>query len=72
METAHPSRDVSALDFPFGRKASPMIETRIDAHAPSAASARPEEPVRTRSPFVRPTVEEMGRLKELTLVGGSL
>jgi hypothetical protein len=49
-----------------------MIETRFDAQAFPAASARPEEPVRGRLPFVRPAVEDLGRLKELTLIGGSL
>jgi len=49
-----------------------MIEPRFDAQASPAASARPDEPVRGRLPFVRPAVEDLGRLKELTLVGGSI
>jgi hypothetical protein len=49
-----------------------MSEPLVDAQALSAASAYPEEPARKRLPFVRPSVEELGRLKDLTLVGGSL
>jgi hypothetical protein len=49
-----------------------MTEPGSDFQVLSAASAHAEDPARGRQPFIRPTVEDLGRLKELTLVGGSL
>lgn len=48
-----------------------MIETRSDAPALPAVPENAEEPAGPRGPFVQPAVEELGRLTELTLLGGS-
>lgn len=64
-----PRKPAPAL-HPSARKARPMNEPRLNAQAHPAPSA--EAPARGRMPFVAPTVEDLGRLKDLTLVGGSL
>ncbi|MDB4952043.1 MAG: hypothetical protein JWM27_4692 [Gemmatimonadetes bacterium] len=49
-----------------------MTESRFELQTSAAGSVPAESPDEGRKPFVAPTVEEMGGLAELTLLGGSL
>jgi hypothetical protein len=49
-----------------------MSETRFDIQVPRAGGGPAETPVHGRQPFVTPTVEDLGGLAKLTLLGGSL
>ena len=49
-----------------------MPDMRFDTQAPRAGSDAADQQENGRQPFVSPTVEEMGGLKELTRLGGTL
>ena len=48
------------------------MSDRFDARAPRGILSAAEQAPRDRKPFVPPTVQDLGGLKTLTLVGGSL
>jgi hypothetical protein len=49
-----------------------MTEPRAELQAPSATTPIAAEPADDRRPFVAPAVEDMGGLKEVTRLGGTV
>lgn len=49
-----------------------MSDSRSDLLTNRDASAAAQEPDQGRKPFSTPTVEDLGGLTDLTLIGGSL
>jgi hypothetical protein len=49
-----------------------MPETRYEHQASAVGAESAGRPEDGRKPFISPTVEAMGGLAELTLIGGSL
>jgi len=48
-----------------------MPEQRSDVPSLRGTDTRPQGDSRARMPFVQPSVQDLGGIKQLTLVGGS-